>query len=333
MTLRELIQGIKANTIEVDFSKGWVDLNNPKAFLIETLEEQLGMFEIKTDEEKSFFKKIFEKRPKHIDEIEILENGALTFGLLNYLKIHSFILSTELYICLTDNKIKFKKFDHSKEYPVGKRPMIEPSYEEGIEKPLITSISVPSKKLIITNFFPKNISPDIEDRYSSKNSLNGLIGRRNHARHYEKHGVLYGQTANTGLTIWVNETNTEIIITECHFDEVYGADEDDFDTKEEWEEYVNDNKEKLIFCNWLKENNFETKYGDKISCSVWRFEATDYEKGKEIIDLKENKVNNWNYRDIVVVPIAGDSVVMEHYFDSIEKSPISKFIVSKITVK
>lgn len=33
------------------------------------------------------------------------------------------------------------------------------------------------------------------------------------------------------------------------------------------------------------------------------------------------------------VPIAGDSVVMEHYFDSIEKSPISKFIVSKITVK
>jgi hypothetical protein len=26
-----------------------------------------------------------------------------------------------------------------------------------------------------------------------------MLGRRNHAKHYEKHGVLYGQTTNTGL--------------------------------------------------------------------------------------------------------------------------------------
>jgi hypothetical protein len=336
MTLRELIQGIKDNTIEVDFDRGWIDFKHPKKYLIKTLEEALGRLTRYSESKKDIFSKIGEVfSRKEYDELEIGEDNSLHYGMMNMLKHHSFILSTETYICLENNKICFKVYDNNKDWKNNK--LVPLQIEEGIETPLTTTIQVPSKKLILANFFPDSISPDIVDPYSAKNSLCGLVGRRNHARHYENCGVLYGQTTNTGLIVWVNKTNTEIIITESYLDEIYVTDPEDFETTEDWQEYVKDNVEEIKICNWLKENEFQQAgsgyRGSNISCSVWRFEATDFERGKEIIDLKKNKVDNWEYRDIVVVPIAGDEVQMEHYFDSIEKSPISKLIVSKITVK
>jgi len=313
MTLRELIAGIKDDTIEVDFGRAFLDFNNPKKYLIQKLEEQLERVGEISDKHKSIFEKVFGK--KYPDEFEVAENGSLMFGMMNYLKLHSFIISEELYICLEDNKIVFKGFDNAKDWR--STDLIIPNIEEGIEKPLVTSIPVPSKKLAFANYFSKEVSPDMENPYASENSLNGILGRRNHARHYEKHGVLYGQTTNTSLQIWVNKTKTEIIVTERHFDEVFDACEEDFDTPEEWEEYVNDHKDSVAFCDWLKANEFKANRNYTISCDVWRFEATD------------SKIDEGEFK----IPIAGNSVVMEHYFDSIQKSPISKFIVSKITVK
>jgi hypothetical protein len=255
MTLKELIEKIKSDSIEVDFGRAFLDFKNPKKYLIEKLEDQLEMYLPDTDEQKKLFEKIFNK--KDASELDILPNNALTFGLRNYLKLHSFIISSDLYICLEDNKITFKKFDFSKDYPKGERGMIEPNIEEEIEKPLVTSISVPSKKLAFANFFSKGISPEMENPYASENSLNVILGRRNHARHYQKHGVLYGQTANTSLQIWVNKTNTEIIVTERSFDEWFDSCEEDFDSPEEWQEYLNDHKDSLAFCDWLKQNGFK----------------------------------------------------------------------------
>ena len=333
MILKELIEKIKSDSIEIDFGKAFLDLNNPKDYLIESLEEQLERFAPDTDEKKNFFKKLFGK--KDPSELDILPTGALSFGLLTCLELHSYITNEDLYICLNDNKITFKQFDYSKDYPKGERGMIEPNIEEGIEKPLKTSIEVPSKKVIFTNFFPDNISPEMEYRYSSKNSLCGLVGRRNHARHYEKHGVLYGQTGNMGLIIWVNPSKTEIIITSSNwntYEELYGSSIEDFDTEEDYNEFIKDyNNDELEVVKYLIDNNFEQV--GRVSCDMWRFEATDYEKGKEIIEFKNQNKNDWNYRDILVVDIAGTKVSMEHYFDSIEKSPISNMIVSKITVE
>jgi hypothetical protein len=313
MTLKELIEKIKSDSIEVDFGRAFLDFRNPKAYLIEKLEEQLERVVQMSDKQKSLFEKAFGK--KGSDELEVVENGSLTFGMMNYLKLHSFIISKELYICLEDNKIVFKGFDKKKDWR--STDLILPNIEEGIEKPLVTSISVPSKKLAFANFFSKEISPEMENPYASENSLNGILGRRNHARHYEKHGVLYGQTTNTSLQIWVNKTNTEIIVTERSFDEWFDSCEEDFDSPEEWQEYLIDHKDSLAFCDWLKQNGFKANKNHTICCDMWRFEATDSKK-----DQGEFQI-----------PIAGNSVVMEHYFDSIQKSPISKFIVSKITVR
>ena len=173
----------------------------------------------------------------------------------------------------------------------------------------------------------------MENRYSEKNSLNGLIGRRNHARHYEKHGVLYGQTGNMGLYIWINPTKTEIIITDSSwsaYEELYHASVEDFETQEEYDEYLNEfSDSRLKSVEYLKSGNFENI--GKISCGVWRFEATDYERGKEIIVLQ--KTGDYRYDDIVITDIAGTKVSMEHYYDSINPNPISTSFVSKITVE
>jgi hypothetical protein len=331
MTLPELIKNIEKDSIEVDFGRAFLDFQNPKEYLIESLEEQMEMYLPDTEEQKSLFKKIFGN--KDSNEIQIIKNNAITFGVANYLKLYSYITSCELYICMENDKIVFRQFDHSKDYPIGERAMVEPKIEVDIKSPLKTSIEVPSKKLILTNFFPNNISPDMENQYASYNSLNGIIGRRNHARHYEKHGVLYGQTGNMGLIIWINPSKTEIIITDCDwatYVELYGGSIEDFDSEKEYNDWINKfDKDRLSSVKYLKDGNFE-KVGE-ISCNVWRFEATDYERGKEVIELQ--KQNDHRFRDIVIANIAGTKVSMEHYYDSIEKSPISNSIVSRILVE
>jgi hypothetical protein len=107
---------------------------------------------------------------------------------------------------------------------------------------------------------------------------------------------------------------------------------EDFESEEEFNEWMENYQDgELEAVKYLLTGNY--KNVGYISCGVWRFEVTDFEKGKEIIDFKSKKKNDWQYRDIVVVDIPGTKVSMEHYFDSIGKSPISNAIVSKITIE
>lgn len=291
MKISEIIQKIECGEIVVDFGRLFLDFKKPLEYLVadlKILSERIN----KVSSEK--YKNILGDR--EYSDIEIEENGLMSYGLLNDIKLHSFLMNEDYYLHFKDNKITFKDVDYG---PLFTKIAKDPVVEEGIELPLVTKISIPSGKILFHNYFPNSVSPEMENRWSNENSLNGMRGRRNHARHYEKHGVLFGQTGNTNLNVWINQAKDCILITEVSLDNIRKK-------SNKLLKYINDNKFKIV---------------DKVCCEVWRFEATDCDRFNEITGYKANGIK-----------VKGKEAIMTHYLDSLTKSDISDLIVSKIDI-
>ncbi len=293
MTLNELIEKIKSKEIQVDFGKAYLDIGDKSLeYLIDQLEE-----------EKEYF----------VDEIKnVMELKQDLHGILRVndtvadLKLHSYIMGKDYFLCLKDNLITFKEKVYKSNFH-----LVDPIIPKDIELPFSGIIPVKSKVLLFTNFFSQEINPEPQDKYHKKYSLGTIPGMRNLTEHMVNNGIAYGQTGNIGIHIYSN--GKELILLEHNYKEI-----------NDYVEYE-DEAEGLKLIKYIEENNFK-EHKKSIHCGMWRWEATDFKKGK--IDITEaNRLN-----DYIKVPIEGNSIKFEHYDNSLAKSKISSFILSHFWV-
>ena len=153
---------------------------------------------------------------------------------------------------------------------------------------LVAEISVPSGKLIFTNYFDK------EEIYSlDKADINCVAGRYELMKHLAEKNIGYGQMGNMSVSVFVNAAKDEIIIGGN-----YAYTEDDEEIEIEHPGY--------------------TELGS-ISLSVWRWMCGDAkilkQHGEELPKIKYGGETCTNYRDYVGVKVQPGTWVIEHYYD------------------
>jgi hypothetical protein len=167
-----------------------------------------------------------------------------------------------------------------------------------------------TSELIIANFFrildekQDGISDDApkDMRYSDEYSLNDFAGRRNVTKHKaETHNVAYGQMGNMGMSVYVNEDKTKVILTEC---------------------FIESDKK----LETLKNMGFTlvNDHSEYISLSMWRWEATDINTllKQNNYNLEENTKESLieaiteDVDDIALIDVAHGTWKFTHYYDT-----------------
>ena len=341
MTITKLIKDLKSGKIRVDFRNGWLDLaansigeeqfihgTTPMEYLIETLEMSYEMiksyssYDLKREKSSDTYEEFRQKQiAEGIDQLNEMPNGALCVGnSMEYLKLYSYLAGEQYYITFSPDRtaLEFKKYKR----PINDPYCLEltyPDIPDSVVEPLRATIQVKSSKLIFTNVFPKTISPDSKDERNIRISLEGMMGRQKIMGYLASVGVLFAQMSNMSVSIWVSKDGREIIVADPYYE----------DRAEDGDDEQRLDRDK--FDTYIKAGGFINK--GEISCDVWRWEATDYENGKKVLELKKKKKDGWDYKDIIEVEVSGTSASMEHYYDAITKSPISKYIYSHIWIK
>jgi hypothetical protein len=140
-------------------------------------------------------------------------------------------------------------------------------------------IQIPSKKLLISNYL------DIPDRKRDI-SINYIRGIFDTTEYLESINVGYGQTTNTTIYVYSNETDILIL-----------------------EYYDSDRK----LQSYLKKNKF-IEMG-QISCGIWRYECCDYEQyksddvGEVIIDIMGSRIECEHYMNSLVTSPISKNIV------------------------
>ena len=331
MTLQEFYDKIKSGEFTVDFGRAFLDFPEQKRmkYLLDTLESELDRLEDiseKFDEEivgkdgtKTTFGKLFGHPADIMEDKGVLRLGGLFNDSLN---LHSFLLNEKLYFALNGTHITFKQRiilnGGMKSY------MDDPQVPEDIEEPAFGEINLPTKHIILANYFRFNEVPENE-RWGKKYDLCSVVGRKTRTQYYANaNNVAYGQMGNMSVGVFTN--GSEIIIGDSYAEDRMLDNEhclkkyrDEY-SEEEIQEMEKENANIKQFLTFLQEGKFENK--GSISLSVWRWEATDYERGIEDLDKNENK----GYMDVIDFPVNGTKARFEHYFEGIgEKYPNQPF--------
>jgi len=297
MTLQEILEGIKAGTIAVDFYG-----HSP----YEALERIISDYERnvdnangagdggwgKHDEEPA---EDWDKRMrKHFQQKldSEYEPGEDMFDMPQMDCYHCGLM---LYWVFDGDRISLRRHWNEKDWV-----STEDRCEFETLKPMVTSIKTDGN-LVFTNFFRCEDSEEGK-KYTSKYNLNSIGGRQNIAAYKAKnHNIAYGQMGNMSVGVFVNEAGDSIIIGNP-----YVADEFIDGLSEEEYEKVSSEKdyEELSVIDGHK-------MVGSISLAVWRWEAGDKEKLGPLYD----EVKEREYTDIVEVKCAPGEWEVIHYFD------------------
>jgi hypothetical protein len=237
-----------------------------------------------------------EKKLIEIDEVRVLKNNMLrTAVYFDKFSLHSHITGCDHYLRLIDNKIDFiiDEFDAAR---LG---------DFDVKTPLVTSLNVPSKQLVFTNFFDDMGNIPEEEKYVDKYSVGSVIGRRNLRKYLaETHNLGYGQTSSRGVELYGNGK------------EILGL---DFNLKYVKEMFYGDSIQKIQpLINRLKTEKFKY-FGSSISC-VWRI---------DFVDAEQFKRSNHD-RAIIRIPIKGTKVEHHHYDNDCLKTEFGEHLLFSI---
>lgn len=335
MKLEELKSKVLSGEITVDFGNAFLDESDPISVLFEYINRQIEL-DKQSDEydDKRKIEKGDDYKPFLLDDTldrndyfayngnqNILTRNAMA---LERLTVHSWVVGDRLSLTLNDNVLSFLFFSNEN-YKARKPCWITPPIPDNIVEPTSDAIAIPSGKLIIANFFnDETINPRPENEYNIEWSLQGIYGRKNLAHHYaQNNNVAYGQTTNTSIDVYSN--GKEIIIAEMNLEDaaegypggnIWGPEDLPVESVE--------SAKKLL--DYMKDKKIE-KVGN-ICCDVWRWEATDYEKGKSIF-----KDGNAKYNKPITINVKGSKAKFTHYFDSINKSPFGSTCYSHFWIE
>lgn len=206
-----------------------------------------------------------------------------------------------LYLDETNKVVKFHKFSFDM------KPEYDPiEIDEDIEEVFSGSFDLPSGVIFIANNFSEKVNPEPESelRYSEL-SLNSYQGRKRLTKWYlDNNKVAYGQMGNMGLTVYYNEKTKHIILGE-------GVD---------WNE-----SESKSIKKYSKILEDYTDMGD-LSLDYWRWEAADSQTVLSKTTLGEEK-------EIIEIQVGGTKARFEHYYNTLNKSPLTKHCYAQIWIE
>lgn len=306
MTTTQLIDGINSGEIKIAKSPALSDYKNLKGKVLDEIQNRhkwyLNVLEKHPPEHD------FEKKQLKTEGLVIFEDGQVSFGPCIQLLVHSFILGYDLYAFLHDNTIYFKKFNPGNMRTVDGKLTLDtrstysvPNVPKHIHGPIKGSFPIPSKKLVIANFFSREEPDDV--KYGHEYDICCTRGRHNLAKYMNEKGYGYGQTGNICVYVYANKKEILLIDTYAFSERM----------SKKLENYIKSNKLKEV---------------GKFSTPMWRWEATDYELAKDDIDSEYHGCD-----DCVILPIKGTSVSYEHYMGMEKDSPIHKAVIARMTIK
>jgi hypothetical protein len=284
---------------------------------------------------------------EHLFDVKLYSNGMMS--IVDFVKVHSYMLDREVYLFLIDGTIRFFKHNDDKDiWSKDAKENIKPDYipvvvDEKYLRAPVNTIKVPTKKLVIVNRFfgmPKKSDPNRYDaykdidkslEYKKEYGLHG-VGMYNRCEWVAKHkNTLYGQMGNMGIGIYANKH--EIIITESYLEDMIADGE--IVKGEQVDEYTIEASKRAVeaqkVMGYIKKNKL--KYKGRLSLETWRYEASDYNDSLKHFDMISQKGSGWYGDKPVVIPVAGTEVEGTHYFRTTEDSPISELVFAHFKVK
>jgi hypothetical protein len=165
-------------------------------------------------------------------------------------------------------------------------------------KPTTGQIRVKTK-LVFANFFREVEDSDDKEARIGEWSLCNLAGRKNITRYKAERNVAYGQMGNMSVGIYVSDDKKSVIVGDPYI----------FDSRCEG---MSDAEYKKAKKNpELKKLAGHTMAG-RVSCEVWRWEATDLSLIKSLKKFKEDNKD----RGFVTLDVPTGLWSFEHYFDT-----------------
>jgi len=193
--------------------------------------------------------------------------------------------------------IKFHRYDWCDESPVYNHLEID----HDIAEVTTGSFAIPSGLLFLTNNFSEKINPEPE--YGQFN-INYYQDRKRITKWYlENNQIAYGQMGNMSLNVYYNENTNHIIL---------GRNLDCLEDK---------TKEGKRYRKLLKGYN---DMGD-ISLSMWRWEAADSQTVLSQSTFAEEK-------EIIQIPVDGTIARFEHYYGTLNESPLTDYCYAQIWI-
>jgi len=180
---------------------------------------------------------------------------------------------------IKDNVVSFQEFNsqNHKFKDIGKCKS-----QEYKKNPYFLSKINVNSPLVIANFLYNLKIENTIDSFK-EDSLETITGRKNITKKYEKNNILYTQTDNTYITIYINKNKDKIKIMDSNIED------------------IENNKELISLSENLLQNYI--KLGT-ISNDIWRFMISDinniFSKKIEIrgesIKIENLKYGNWEYK-------------------------------------
>lgn len=206
-----------------------------------------------------------------------------------------------LFLDEANKVVKFHQFsyDDNPEYtPI--------EIDDDIEEVFEGSFDLPSGIIFLANNFSEKVNPEPEnEKRFGDLSLNTYQGRKRITKWYlDNNKVAYGQMGNMGLTVYYNEKTKHIILGE----------------NMDWLE----DKSKSV----LKYEKILKDYKDMghLSLSYWRWEAADSQTILSQSTLGDEK-------EIIEIPTGGTKARFEHYYNTLNKSPLTEHCYAQIWIE
>lgn len=225
----------------------------------------------------------------------------LTNRILPYTKfiIPCFILAdVGLFIDEKSKILKFHKHDWCDYSPIYNHVEID----QDIADITTGTLPIPSGILYLANNFSEKVNPEpVHGMFN----INYYQDRKRIGKWYlDNNQIAYGQMGNMSLDVYYNASENHIILGSS--------------------------------LDWLEDKSMEAKQYRKllksyinmgtISLSMWRWEAAD----SETVLSRSELINE---KEIIELPINGNNVRFEHYYGTLNESPLTKYCYSQFWIE
>lgn len=289
MKLKDIIEGLKNNTLEVENNSHWYS----KKHLISLLNDIYHKHSNSYIQNSELFKDD-ETKVAYLNtnnpEIDFKYGEEMCFAFtMIYSSFKCKGCGKELVPIMGDNKLILceRILYFNSHLRLNKDLSEQCELKELIESQKLTStINVPSGELIFTDFFRTESLHERPDVYTDKEycDIESLKGRNKLMQYLATQNVGYGQLTNTCYGVFVKDDKTEIILAN-----IYYYDEDDYEYHTEIDGFT---------------------YLGSVCCDMWRWQCAD----KLVLDAVNDP---YEEKEHIVADVNIGNWQIEHFFDFI----------------
>ena len=289
MKLKDIIEGLKNNTLEVESNSHWYNKEDLINYLHNIQYTHSHMYKINSELFNDDAIKITYLNDNNPEKD--FKNGEEIYFQLTMISstIRCFACDKELIPIMGDNKLILceRVFYCNRHFRLHENLNKQCELKGLIEsQKLISTINVPSGELIFTDFFRTESLNERPDVYTNEDycDINSLKGRNKLMQYLATQNVGYGQLSNMCYGVFVKDDKTEIILAN-----IYYYDEDDYEYHTEIDGFT---------------------YLGSVCCDMWRWQCAD----KLVLDAVNDP---YEEKEHIVADVNIGNWQIEHFFDFI----------------